>query len=724
MANTGKKKHRLLKFFLKLQVVLILIVIGGITYYYVGGYASKVSRLRAEALRYVKNATEDTFRSSQTSIAYDVEGNVLSVLKGEKDVYYLEYSQIPIYAKEAIISIEDKKFYDHKGVDYKAIVRAAYAMFRDRKIVQGGSTITQQLARGLFLTTEKTWERKIEEIYIAIELERRYSKNQILEYYLNNIYFANGYYGIEAAAQGYFSKSAQELSLSQIAFLCAIPNSPTRYDPINDTNSAVSRRNLILRNMFDDGIISEEEYQRSLLEEIALDIKKREKHDYQETYIFNCATRALMSLEEFEFKNEFSSEEEEEKYNREYRELYNECNSKLYKNGYRIYTSLDSKMQESLQTILDGHLSENQEKNGEGIYALQGAAVCIDNETGLVKAIVGGRKQDYDGYTLNRAYQSFRQPGSAIKPLIVYTPALQNGYEPDSIVSDASVENGPLGSGSEMTLRRAVELSRNAVAWRLMEELTPEKGLSFLRAMKFSALEDTDNVPAISLGGFTRGASALEMAEGFSALENEGCYREATCITKITDSWGETIFQPELVKEEVYKEDAARKMTDILRGVFTSPGATAVGLGLDNMDCAGKTGTTNDHKDGWFVGYTPYYTTSVWVGFDTPKELPGLWGSTIPGYIWHDFMAKVHEGLEYKALISEPIVEEGQGDEEQGDGEYTDNNGDGVYVETIITETTIIDENVDTIDNNDIENYENDDIQMNDDDNWNDQNSP
>lgn len=687
MASSGRKKHRLLKFFLKLQVVLILFVIAGITYYYVGGYASKVSRLRAEALRYAKNATEDTFRAAETSIAYDADGNVLSILKGEKDVYYLEYSQIPIYAKEAIISIEDKKFYDHKGVDYKAIVRAAYAMFRNRRITQGGSTITQQLARGLFLTTDKTWERKIEEIYIAIELERKYSKNQILEYYLNNIYFANGYYGIEAAAQGYFSKSSQELTLSQIAFLCAIPNSPNRYNPLEDMDSAMSRRNLILRNMLDDGIISEEEFQKSLIEEISLNMKKKERHDYQETYLFYCATRALMELEGFEFKNDFPSKEAKETYESEYKEMYAECNRKLYREGYRIYTSLDSKMQGELQSALDDELNINQEKNEEGIYALQGSGVCIDNETGLVKAIVGGRKQNYDGYTLNRAYQSFRQPGSAIKPLVVYTPALQMGYDTESIISDESVENGPLGSGANITLRRAVELSRNAAAWRLIEQITPNVALSYLKAMKFSAIEETDKVPAISLGGFTRGASALEMAAGFSTLQNEGYYREPTCITKINDSRGETIYQPEMVKEEVYRDSAAKKMTDILRGVFTAPGATGRALGLDNMDCAGKTGTTNDNKDGWFVGYTPYYTTAVWVGFDTPREFPELKGATLPGHVWQRFMNKIHEGLEYKALLSNILPPE-EGEEEPNPN--LNENGD-IVVETIITETTITD---------------------------------
>lgn len=678
-----KRKHRGLKIFLELQVVLILFVIGAITYYYVGGYANEVAKLRNEAIRMVNSADENTFRSSETSLAYDSNGNILSVLKGEKDVYYLEYSEIPIYAKEAIISIEDKKFYDHRGVDYRAIVRAAYAMLRNGKVTQGASTITQQLARGIFLTQDRTWERKIEELYISIELEHRYSKNQILEYYLNNIYFANGYYGIEAAARGYFNCAATDLTLSQIAFICAIPNSPTRYDPVTGMSNTLSRRNLILRNMYDDGIISLGEYQDSLRESILLNRQKKEKHDYQETYTFYCATRALMSLEGFEFKSNFENTEDMLAYQKEYSDLYDECNKSLYEKGYRIYTSLDSDMQELLQETVDKELEANEETNEEGIYSLQGSAVCLDNETGLVKAIVGGRSQDYEGYTLNRAYQSFRQPGSAIKPLIVYAPALERGYTPDSVVVDEKLENGPENSGGgyigETTIRRAVELSRNTIAWKLFEEITPEEGLSYLKNMRFANIVESDYIPAAALGGFTKGVSALEMAQGFCTIENDGYFREASCIVKITDSEGNTIYQPEMIKEPIYSKNAARQMTDILMGVLTSPGATGASLALSDMTAAGKTGTTNDNKDGWFVGYTPYYTTAVWVGFDTPKELPGLWGSTMPGKIWKDFMNEIHKDLEDKgfnvdvegvvAPTQEEVTEENEEEQQPEDEE-------------------------------------------------------
>ncbi|MBQ5484189.1 MAG: transglycosylase domain-containing protein, partial [Lachnospiraceae bacterium] len=236
-----KRKHRAAIRFLKFQIFLLMLVLAGIAYYYAGGYASKVNRLHSEANELVANSTEDTFKKAQTSIAYDDKNNVMSVLKGERDVYYLSYDEIPVKARQAIVSIEDKKFYEHHGVDYKAIVRAAWAAFRNRRVTQGGSTITQQLAKNIFLTPDRKWERKVEEIYIAMDLEKKYGKKKILEFYLNNVYFGNGYYGIQAAAQGYFGKDVVNLTTSQTAFLCGIPNAPTRYNPRTHLDNALKR---------------------------------------------------------------------------------------------------------------------------------------------------------------------------------------------------------------------------------------------------------------------------------------------------------------------------------------------------------------------------------------------------------------------------------------------------------------------------------------------------
>lgn len=642
-----KKKYRGFRLFLKIQIILILLVVAGLAFYFFGGYAKKVSDLQAEAYDYVHSATEETFRSSETSLVYDANGDLISVLKGEKDMYYLEYEDIPSDVCSAIISIEDKKFYQHHGVDFKGILRAVKAMIENGKVTQGASTITQQLARNIFLTQEKTWERKIEEIFIATEMERIYTKDQILEYYLNNIYFGNGYYGIQAASKGYFNTEVKNLDLSQIAFLCAIPNNPTLYDPVTNMENTLKRRDRILKQMYEDGKISETVYQEAKAETMTLERPQSIKNDYVETYTYYCATRALMKEEGFNFKSSFRSAAEKEAYQEEYDELYETCNKKLYTEGYRIYTSINLEMQQELQNTIDTTLQDYTEVNEEGIYTLQSAAVCMDNQSGYVKAIVGGRSQDYNGYTINRAYKSFRQPGSAIKPLLVYTPILENDYTPESTVVDAPIEDGPANAdksyAGSMTLRRAVELSKNTVAWNLLEELTPEKGLSYLEKMNFSKLDENDKRLAAALGGFTNGVSPLEMAAGYATIENDGYYREPTCILKITDSDGETILSTKQEETAVYRENATRMMTDILTGVLTN--GTGRGLALSAMPCAGKTGTTNDNKDGWFVGYTRYYTTSVWVGYDLPKKLDGLSGSTYPGSIWKNFMEKIHEGL-------------------------------------------------------------------------------
>lgn len=627
----------------------MLLVVAAVAYYYAGGYAAKVSAMKTEAVSMVSHSSKDTFRKSQTSIAYDINGKTLSVLKGEKDVYYIEYEDIPIYVKQAIISTEDKRFYKHKGIDYRGIMRAVVAMIQDGEVTQGGSTITQQLARTVFLSNERTWERKIEEMYIAVELEKKYSKEEILEFYLNNVYFANGYYGIEAAAQGYFGTDVSHLSLSQMIYLCAIPNNPTLYNPLTHADKTQARRDRILKSMLEDQVISESSYQTAVAEQIKTTEPEEIKNNYAETYTYYCATRALMELEGFEFQTVFSSDEEKTAYERKYQSLYDACNAKLFTGGYRIYTSLDLDAQSQLQASVDEVLAGFGEKSDEGIYELQGAAVCIDNTTGMVRAIIGGRSQDdVEGYTLNRAFQSFRQPGSAIKPLIVYTPALERGYTPDTTVVDEPIADGPVnGDGTysgAMSLRQAVARSKNTIAWKIFEELTPEVGISHLEAMSFSNLDENDKRLPASIGGFTNGVSPLEMAKGYATIKNDGGYRNPTCIMKITDADGEVIYQADQTASVIYKENACRQMTDMLQTVITS--GTGRGYSLGTMPCAGKTGTTNDNKDGWFVGYTPYYTTSVWVGYDIPKEVPGLGGGTYPGKIWHSFMSWLHEGLE------------------------------------------------------------------------------
>lgn len=652
-----KKKYRVFWFLVKLQFLLMLLVIVGLGYYYYGGYAKQIQSMKEEAVFYVRQSTEETFRAAQTSVVYDKDGNTISTLKGEKDVYYLSYEEIPTDVCSAIVSIEDKKFYQHTGIDYKAILRAVKAMIENGEVTQGGSTITQQLVRNIFLTQDKVWQRKVEEIFLATELEKKYSKTQILEYYINNIYFGNGYYGIQAASIGYFNIKVSDLDLSQIAFLCAIPNNPSLYDPLTNMENTIARRDRILKNMYEDGKITENAYLLAKAEDITLNRPENEKNNYVETYTYNCAIRLLMEQQGFTFKTKFSSKAEKEVYYATYDTMYEECQKKLFTAGYRIYTSIDLQLQEMLQQSVDEALAGFTDVNEEGVYKLQSAAVCINNETGYVSAIVGGRSQDFDGYTLNRAYQSYRQPGSCIKPLIVYTPALERGYTPDSIVTDKRIEDGPANSdgvySGDMPLRSALARSKNTVAWQLFEEISPKVGLSYLYAMNFAKIVEEDERLTSALGGFTNGVSPVEMAAAYATLENDGDYRQPTCIVKITDAEGNEIASTTQEEKKVYKTTAARMVTDMMQTVMTE--GTGKGLELTGMPSAGKTGTTNDNKDGWFSGYTRYYTTSVWVGYDMPAELPGLSGSSYPGEIWHSFMEKCHQGLKPGEFL--PYVE-------------------------------------------------------------------
>lgn len=670
-----KKKGRIRRIIM-IQFLLLFALMGCGAFYLVKTYGEDVSAMQREARLMVGNASSKTFRAAETSLVYDDSGNLITAMKGEKDVYYLSYDEIPAYAKAAIISIEDKKFETHRGYDLKGILRAVKSYLESGQVTQGGSTITQQLARNIFLTHERTWQRKVQEILIAVELEKKFSKNEILEFYLNNIYFGNGYYGIQAASKGYFSKDVEVLGLSEIAFLCAIPNNPGLYDPIEHKDKTLKRRDRILKQMKEDGKISEATCKKAMGEKIELNRSQRGKSDYVETYTYYCAARILMEQQGFQFQTEFQSEEEREAYQEEYSALYGECQANLYQKGYRIYTSINIQLQQKLQGAIDGNLAEFSEVSEEGIFTLQGAGVCIDNHTGLVKAIVGGRNQDLKGYTLNRAYQSYRQPGSAIKPLIVYTPLLARGYTPDSVVTDYEILEGPKNADGvfegEMTLRSAVEKSKNTVAWNLFQELTPEAGLEYLRKMNFARLDSKDIRLPAALGGFTNGASPLEMAAGFAALENDGNYRKPTCISKITDAQGNVIYDSAPEPVAVYEQNAARMMTDMMRGVLTQ--GTGSGLALSSVASAGKTGTTNDNKDGWLVGYSPYYTTSIWVGYDMPRELPGLSGATYPGLIWHQFMEEAHQGL--KPLEFLPYIRPEQ-PEGGADAQESGENGEG-----------------------------------------------
>jgi len=658
-----------------IALLLAIVVIGGVLIYM--KYGKKLIAMESDAKKIVSKSTMETFRQNETSIIYDANGNIMSKLKGEKDVYYIKYSDIPQVAVDAITSIEDKNFFKHKGYDLKAIIRAGLAYIKNKGVItQGGSTITQQLARNIFLSFEESWQRKAREIFIAIELEKKYTKKEIMEFYLNNIYFANGYYGIQSAALGYFGKGVNSLSLSQITFLLSIPNSPTRYNPYENIEGTLARRDRILDQMVLDGKISEAEASKAKSEEIKLKAPKVEKSSYALTFALDRAVKALMKSEGFNFRYSFNSDEERKAYNENYSEVYSSCQTRLYSGGYRIYTSIDPEKQKLLQDTVDSGLSVSSEKSKSGIYSLQGAAVTIDNSSGRVVAIVGGRSQKLKGSTLNRAYQSFRQPGSTIKPLIVYTPAFEQGYTPESMVKDEKIEGGPANAdgafSGNMTVLDALAKSKNTVAWKLFTEISPAIGIGKLLDMGFSAIADTDYYPSAALGGFTKGVNAVEMASAYAAIENGGEFREPTCIMKMTDSSGNDIvadgFYQKGTSKYIYDENACKMMITCMEAVMTK--GTGVGGKLATMPCAGKTGTTNDSKDLWFVGFTKYYTTSVWVGYDIPRSLAGLTYTATPLGIWKTYMDSINNGLpvakldDYKITVAPTKEDTEETDEE------------------------------------------------------------
>lgn len=642
----GKRSKKRRRKRIRKIILLILGVLFAIGMIIFGPTLVKAVKLERAANAIVKSSTKETFMATQNTVIYDTSGNELCTMRDSKDMYYVNYNDIPSDIVNAFIVMEDKQFYEHGGIDIKGILRAIVANQKSNSVQQGASTITQQLAKNVFLTQEVTWERKVEEMFIAMGLEKKYTKQDILEFYLNNIYFANGYYGVEAAARGYFNKSVGELTLSQQAFIAAIPNSPTRYNPLENYDATLTRRNLILKTMYDNEVINTGQYYAAIDEEIVIDQPEKKQNNYVETYVRRCATESMMQAYGFEFRYNFASEDDYNTYKDSYDSVYTLYQQKLLSGGYSVYTSINMDVQNELQNSIDTNLAKYTTLSDEGIYQMQGAATCIDNSTGNVVAVVGGRSQELSGYTLNRAYQSYRQPGSSIKPLSVYTPYLQLGNTPDSIVVDEPIADGPKNAdgtyAGSMTLRDAVKYSKNTVAWKVYSQITPEAGSSFLMKMMFKRIWPDNSFLAASLGGFTYGVTTEEMAGGYAAIANDGVFRKPTCITIVKNADGKKVVDETTRGTRVYESKATKMMISMMKSVVESGTGTAAKV--SNAIVAGKTGTTNSDKDSWFVGFSKYYTTSVWIGYDMPKEMksPGKVTCTI----WKSFMESIHTGLE------------------------------------------------------------------------------
>jgi penicillin-binding protein 1A len=654
-ADKKKKRKsrakRLFKgFFLFVLICFLLFLMGtGILY---AKYKPVYDKLSEDAHNKVASINEKTFKDKMETVIYDNKGNVMKKL-AIHDYYYIKGQDIQPKIKDAVISIEDERFYEHQGYDKKAIARAGVELIKNKgHITQGGSTITQQLVKLQFLSLEKSYERKIEEILIATDLEKRYSKDQILEYYLNNVNYGNGAYGIETASITYFNKPSKDLTLSETAFLTAIPNNPSIYNPVRHMDNVLKRRDLVLTKMKELGYIKKAEYQEAKAQKIVLNMPKREvePETYAISFAISSATKVLMEQEGFNFEYWFDTNEERNKYMDDYNDKFLEINKKIRNGGYKIYTTLDMQKQEMLQKSVNENLAGYTRKDSKtGLYKLQGASVTVDNQTGDVVAIVGGRTQDEVANTFNRAYLSYRQPGSTIKPLIAYTPAFEKGMIASTRMTDKSIKNGPKNAGrnyrGEVTLREAVERSINTIPFQIVTQFKPKTSLEYLMNMNFSNLAPEDNQSGIAVGGFTYGTNPLEMAGAYSTIARNGEYIQPTGIQKITDITNAVLYENKHTKKRIYDSGSAYLMTDVLKGVLTQPWGTGRGYALSNMASAGKTGTTNDNKDAWIAGYTPYYTTVVWIGYDTPQTMVETSGAKS---IWKDYMTELHKGLAKK----------------------------------------------------------------------------
>ena len=560
-------------------------------------------------------AVGNNMRPAVSSQVFDSHGRLITTLHSDQNRLPIDINKVPQNLQNAFIAAEDNRFYEHIGIDPIGIFRAIFANLTHRGIAQGGSTITQQLAKNAFLSQEQTLKRKIQEAMLALEIEHKYSKKEILEMYMNQIYFGQGAYGIQTAAKTYFNKDVNELSLTQCAMLAGLPKSPNYYSPFNNLNEAKKRKNVVLDQMVKYGYVSAAEAEDAKNQDLGLS----KSHQTKET-------------DEYASFIDYVSQQVAKKYG----------DDALYKEGLKIYTTMDVDKQHAAVRAMR-HLPDNY-TDENGLTQPQAAIVSIDPKTGHILAMVGGRGQD----SFNRASMAVRQPGSAFKPF-VYLTALQHDMTPDTTMTDQPVTYGgwsPKNAGGSysgtMTLSDALAHSVNTIAVQLADEVGTKKIIANAKKMGITTLDAKDDNLAMALGGLTKGVTPLEMASAYGTFANKGVHVKPTAIVKILDRNGnvledESTLEKEETKTRVMSEREAYEMTTMLEGVINHGTGTAAALG---RPAAGKTGTTDDNKDAWFVGYTPDVVTAVWIGDDTGSHSLGeIYGGTIPAEIWKDYMS-------------------------------------------------------------------------------------
>jgi len=541
----------------------------------------------------------------ESSIIYDVSGRPIKGL-AEQNRISIKLEEMPDSFLKAIIAVEDKNFYKHHGIDITGILRAVFINIKEKEIVAGGSTITQQTAKNLFLSNERTIARKIKKLFYAIQLERKYSKDEILAMYCNTIYFGQGAYGIEAAAWTFFAKSAHDLTLAESALLAGLPQWPSRYDPYKNPDEARKRQAVVLKRMLEEKMINENEMAAALEEE--LNYRKA-------SYITGEAPYFIAMVKDY------------------LSEKYGERT--VYQGGLRVYTTLDLDMQRAANKAYSEGM-ENREKD------LQAALVALDVSNGQIRALIGGR--DFAESSYNRVF-SRRQPGSTFKPFM-YSLAIMWGFTAADMLMCEEVEyklpNGdiyrPQDYGEEpyhwreFTLKEAVMVSDNVVAVRMNYMLGPEEVARHAEKFGFENIE-----PVLSLPLGSNEVRPIDMAAAYAVFANKGIYSEPSYILKVVDKKGEILEENQVLQRRVIEETNAYIITDMLKGVLET-GGTGAGLkDVVGRTAAGKTGTTDEFKDAWFVGYTPKLCCAVWVGYDKGKSV-NLPGSVLAGPIWANFL--------------------------------------------------------------------------------------
>jgi penicillin-binding protein 1A len=558
----------------------------------------------------------ENFRPDAVTRIYSADKVVLAELFVEKrEPVPLE--AIPRLLKAALVATEDRKFYRHSGVDLKGIARAIIKDIKAGEFVEGASTITQQLSKTLFLTHRKTLVRKIKEAILAFQLERRYTKDEILELYLNQVYFGSGAYGVQSAAKIFFEKSVKDLSLAECALVAGMPKSPSRYSPLVNQDLAIKRRNIVLKQMRDVDIISVAAYQQALKEE--LHTNGRKLNTAKAPYFVEFIKGLL--------ENELGS-------------------TRVYKSGLSVFTTLDYRKQLAAENAIAKGLVDlvhRMQQRRIAEPAPQAALVCIDLTSGGILSMVGGK--DFHTNRFNRATMALRQPGSAFKPF-VYAYAIEHGFAQNKIILDAPVvykgaqdgkdwkpENFSLDYKGEMTLRHALVISQNIPAVRLLEMLGPYSVAQFAQQLGIKSPLGSD----LSLALGTSEVTLMDLTSAYSAFPNKGEKIKPFGVLEIVDRQGHVIWRAKPQKRLVMSRAGAAIMTNMLEGVVSEgTGRQARILG---RAVAGKTGTTNDYKDALFIGFSPSMIAGVWVGQDGGGSLGEKeTGARAALPIWIDFM--------------------------------------------------------------------------------------